>query len=698
MSLTVPRAGVVGGVAPQLSRVPVMASDAGAAFADLGQRMAQVGTAIEEERSQRELAKARVQMMTGLNDLRLKYEQIGDPDQIDTGFVQDANELRQQILGGLSARSQSNGDLMFAEMEASHKMALGGRAIDLRQSQRIATLNDTTAAAVQAGATADPTTQAVYLGQLEDNLKYLVSTGTITPEEAQKRRTAAAAEMEQARATQMLSTDPAGLISAIDKGEAGGFSRMDPSRMQEYRARGVAAVQAEESRRLSEEERAKKERVAAASAFLKDGISIFGKGRDWADADKADALLSDPQIAALPEAQEYRQAQLLHRELPSFAAMPMTEKRALLADAEAKPISKPYEADIVAAMRSQIAADEKGWREDRFAHAAEIGLAPAPELADPIRADATELAKSLHARVAYSTSLRDAGHVEDLRFFSPDEAATWKEATALSQSPAQRAKLASAMAVAMGDQVEDAAAEIGTEPVFAYVGGYLANGGSEITARQIFDGERALASGDTRMPSGPNRRSAFFRGFSELFSDGTTPGQGDEAAARDQIIGAADALYAWRRRSSSEASDTMLDEETYQQAVHDVLGGTGTFGSADARGGVQKIRGTLTLVPQGISGREVENTLDLFKVGATDRALAEDAWRQVSASGNVPRTGGEPLSARDISKVSLRWVAGNAYEMTVIEPQTEKLVSLWGDDGKPYLVDITKLANWGRGK
>lgn len=695
MSLTVPRAGVAAGRAPELSRVPVAQSEAGAAIAGLGDAMLQIGTGLEVERSRRELAGARVQMMDGLNNLRLEMEQVGDPDAIDRDYPARAAELKSQIIGTLSARSQPDADAMFEEMRASHGLALGARSVDLRQSQRMAQLSRTTDSAVRAGATADPTTQAVYLGQLDDHLSELVATGTITPEEAQTRRTAAAQEMEAARAMRLLSQDPAGLITALDAGADGGFANLDPTKVEAYRARAVAQIAADEAARMAEDKRAAKERVELARDTLKDGIAVFGKGRAWTGADQADAMLADPEIAALPEAREYAHARLLHEMKPRFAALPMAEKRAMLAEAEARPIGKDYEADLVEAMRAQIAADEKAWREDRFAHAAEIGLTPAPELPDPAQASATDLRR----RAIYAASLRDAGQVEDVEYFSPAERDAWKDATSTATSPAERTRLAAAFMAGFGDQAEDAAREIGADGLFTYVGGMVAAGGSETLARQIFDGARVLETRDTPMPAAPQRRSAFFREFNGLFDDGTVEGRGDEAAQRDAIIAAADALYAWKRRGDPDATDSVLNEEKYLQAVHEVMGGTGDYGSDKARGGVQKLRRRLTLMPPGLAAAEVEDALDLFKAGTPEPELLDRAWRDVSASGNVPQAGGKPLNAATIDRFGLRLIEGTAYELTVPDDAAPGGVrAIYGADGRPYLIDLKKLTEWGRRK
>lgn len=691
MSLTVPRAGVIGGRAPQLASVPVPVSEMGAAVAGLGERMLQVGTAIEEDRSQRELAQARITMMQGLNELRLEFEQSDSPDDIDVQYPQRAEALKQSILGGLSARSQQGGAVMFDELQVTHGFALGKRAVDLRQSERMATtaaLHQTVVST--AAAASDQPTRDAALGQYDDHLAGLVASGTLTPEEAQLARMSARAEVDNAAAIRMASTDPAGLIARLDDPKDPGFSHLEPTRRAQLRAGAVADLAAAERLRMAEADRAEKERLAGARDLLKSGIDVYragGKGRDYALSDQVEEALKDPAIAALPEAREYRSAELLHRMQPGFAALPMAEKRRLLAEAEAQPIAKGYEASMAEAMRSQIKADEEGFAKDPIGYAATIGLKATPDLPDPATASAVDMGRALQARAAYALSLQQSGYTKETKLFRPDEVEKFKAAAAITAPPEQRAQLSSALAVALGDQVEEAAAEIGADPVFGYVGGMLASGGSEQLARQIFDGQRVIATSDVKLPGPSQRRGAFFGKFASLFSDGTTQDMKDEAAERDRIIAAADALYAWRERARVTDNPTpgMIDETKYAQAVHEVMGGTGVYGSGKARGGVAELRGRLTILPMNRTKGEVEDMLDTVAAGGAE------AWRAASATGNVPVAGGAPIGAGEFGRASLRWVEGTSYELVVEDPRTGETLSLWGDDGKPYRLDLGKI-------
>lgn len=695
MTLTVPQAGVIAGAAPRLSSIPVPVSEMGAAVAGLGERMLQVGTAIEEDRSQRELAQARITMMQGLNELRLEFEQSGSPDDIDVQYPQRAEALKQSILGGLSARSQQGGAVMFDELQVTHGFALGKRAVDLRQSERMATtaaLHQTVVST--AAAASDQPTRDAALGQYDDHLAGLVASGTLTPEEAQLARMSARAEVDNAAAIRMASTDPAGLIARLDDPKDPGFSHLEPTRRAQLRAGAVADLAAAERLRMAEADRAEKERLAGARDLLKSGIDVYragGKGRDYALSDQVEEALKDPAIAALPEAREYRSAELLHRMQPGFAALPMAEKRRLLAEAEAQPIAKGYEASMAEAMRSQIKADEAGFAKDPIGYAATIRILKPEPMPDLETADAVAVGKWLKVRARDAEFLTEKGHTKNARLFRPDEAEALKAAVAITAPPEQRVRLSSALAVALRDQGEDAldeaAAEIGADPVFGYVGGMLASGGSEQLARQIFDGQRVIATSDVKLPGPSQRRGAFFGKFASLFSDGTTQDMKDEAAERDQIIAAADALYAWRERARVTDNPTpgMIDETKYAQAVHEVMGGTGVYGSGKARGGVAELRGRLTILPMNRTKGEVEDMLDTVAAGGAE------AWRAASATGNVPVAGGAPIGAGEFGRASLRWVEGTSYELVVEDPRTGGTLSLWGDDGKPYRLDLGKI-------
>lgn len=693
MSLTVPKAGVVAGVA---ARAPAAeAGQTGDMVAGLGQRMLEIGVRIEREREERGLGRARVEMMRGLNDLQTRYQQVGDPDQIDQGYAADAAALRTGIVDALPARAREQAGQMFDELNVSHATAAGRRAVQLRQSQETATIMATGEEVVRTVATGDADTIAAASAQLDQQLQSAVARGVMTAEDAERTRQGYRDKTGQARATRMLSDDPQGLTAAIDAGE---FAHMSGEQVQGWRARAVAAAQADAARAAAEADRAAKERVTAAEQVLKDGIGVFRTGRDFAGSTQADALLSDPAVAATPAAREYIAARALHQTMPSFATLPLPQKRAALVEAERGGIEKPYDNDMVTAMRAVIDADEKAFTTDPLTRAAEIGLTPPPALPD-LSADPTELATGLRARAAYATSLVQQGYTDRPAYFTAEEREAWKASVGVDASPAEKARLAASLAAGLGPDADLAAAEIGADPVFVFVGGGLAHGLSPQLGRQIFEGQRVIEGKQVQLPSPAKRNQAFFGEFAGLFADGTDEGWTDQSGVRNQVIAAADALYAHRMRGKAVGGETdiaALDPEVYLQAAHEVMGGTGHYAGSSARGGVQTVRDHLVPLPDGVSADAVEAGLD--RLGAIlenpDPAAAAEAWKRIAASGNAPDLGGQPMDPRTLRSVSLRATGPDAYAL-VRDTGDGRLSVVMGDDDLPVQISLRELLRLG---
>lgn len=696
MSLTVPRAGVIGGRAPQLASVPVPVSEMGAAVAGLGDRMLQVGTAIEEDRSQRELAQARITMMQGLNELRLEFEQSGSPDDIDVQYPQRAEALKQSILGGLSARSQQGGAVMFDELQVTHGFALGKRAIDLRQSERMATLAQTTQAAVNMATGADPTTRAVALGQLDDHLHAQIANGTITPDEAQSIRMKAAADADNGTAMRRIDEDPAGLIADID---AGKYDTLDPSAREARRGEAVNRLRINAAQAEARGKVAEKERIDTAKDLLKNGIASFQAGRSFTESERVKDLLADPTVAALPEAREYAHAQALAKAMPEFATLPLEAQKRILAQERKAPISAGYEANLAEAMQSTIAAAEEGLAKDPIGYAVKMKWMDASPLPDIATAGADDFATAFRARSRAADGLSENGYFPAKRYFTPAEAEMLKAAVTQNNSPEQLVKLSSAFAAGFGNDAGRAASEIGADPVFQLIGGMLADGGDEAIARRVFNGRRIMETKDVRLPPEKDRKSVFFKTFYGMFSDGTTPGEPDEKPVQDAIEAATDALYAaetfdetYRRGNTSDP--VVIDETRWKNCLHKVLAGAGGFGDDLATGGVQEVMGQITLMPRGISGRALERNIE------TVAGAGPEAWRAVSASGSVPMVGGMPLTTDDLKswgswRLSLMPLYNGEFALQTLDQTTGRMGVLTDDKGAPYRIDARKLASWG---
>ncbi len=157
----------------------------------------------------------------------------------------------------------------------------------------------------------------------------------------------------------------------------------------------------------------------------------------------------------------------------------------------------------------------------------------------------------------------------------------------------------------------------------------------------------------------------------DLFADLPT---GDGTLAT--IMAASDALYA--RRTGHAPQEEDLDSDVYRDAMHAVMGGTGTYGSERATGGVQEVRGVATILPPGMRAYEAEFALrDIgYPVtGADTVGRARAAGRifdpaqavadlEAASGGRTPSIGGEPPTAEDLADMTLKAVGPDRYILT----------------------------------
>lgn len=691
MSLTVPKAGLSAGAVASAPQVDVPRT--GEMIADFGQRLLQVGARIQQERDQRGLERARVAMASGLNDLQTKYQQIGDPDEIDRGYAEDAAALRSQIVDSVPESVRDQVGTAFDGMNVSYAAGAGRRAVQLRQSSASASIAALGEEVVRSANGGDTQATAAAMAQYDQQVQGAVARGVMTPEEAQRHRQQITDRSGQTRATRTLSDDPRSLVAAIDAGE---YAHMSGEDVAGLRSRAVAAAEADAARAAAEAQRARKAQVDQAQALFRDGIAVAGTGRDFARAADADALLKDPEIAATPEAREYVAARDLRHAMPGFAVLPPAEKRKALAEARQGGIEKAYDNDRVRAMETAIEADEKGFAEDPLGRAVQIGLGAPPPLPDLASASDDDLVAGLSARGSYGRALSQMGYTKNPAFFTAAERETLKARVGVNASPADRAQLAKTLSDGLGQDAPLAAAEIGADPVFAHVGGGLAHGMSVQLGRQIFEGQRVIEGKQVQLPPELKRNQAFFHDLSGLFGDGTDAISGDMSGMRNTIIAATDALYAYRQRGKVQGSEwtpdapVALDAAAYLQAAHEVMGGTGSYDRSDAKGGVQEVKGALTMLPQGIGADQVEDALDRLEARAGD----PEAWRAISASGNVPDLGGQPMDARTLRSLTLRATGPDAY--TLLRHRADgRTEVVMGDDHEPVQIGISALLKLG---
>ncbi|MDD8024267.1 MAG: hypothetical protein PHX82_14295 [Paracoccaceae bacterium] len=630
MSLTVPKAGISPGRAPQLANVPMPQSDAGATLAAFGDRMAQLGGVLEDERLGREMTRLKTGMTKDLGELRLSIEDMGDPDQAGAAWDSGLQSLRQKYLDGADENGRPLVDpklredfgLAFDDLSTTHGLAIGGRLLGLRRSQRAANLYDYTNTVVGQAAISDADTQVHLFSELDAEIDASVARGDMTPEEGAIAKRRNREDTDSATAIEMGQNDPAGLVQLID---AGGLSNLGP----EDRARHRASAQADLDRialaEIKDAEARDKELRSEWGKRLDDVAAIATGGQRSVDEF---AWLRSQQVAEIAERDadfalkrdKALAAVQLRDESPGLARATPDDLETMLEQERARPLRAPFEARRMEILQQQYTAAVEGWRKDPIAYARKVGM-KVPELD---LSNNSDIPAQLARRVAFSQWLDEKNYATDPGLLDDDEQVRLSTAIGAIKDPEERAIMVGGIATgvirAKGDPT--AIAAIAKDPVTNWVAMSMAseNFGPALGG-EILRGQDAIDAKTMIMPPIAERTGATFDVLSDMFAG--IPG-GERMQA--QLVAATDALYASRVRNVDPTAD--LDTAKWMQALHEVIGGQGEYNSRRQRGGVQTVNDRKTFLPAGVSSSMIE---EAFK------SLAGDI-RGPTAGGNVQRT------------------------------------------------------------
>lgn len=705
MTLTVPQAGVVAG---RSASVEIDAPDTGGIIAAFGQRMSELGQKVKAERDDLRFRRDQMDMARDFALANQQSQQMTDPATIGQAFEQSMADLQAKYLDrdDLSPEMKERVGLLFQDYRNRHEIAVGDHAIAMTQSQRQALWVEMESQILADAASADPVTFVLHLDMGANEIDADLARGYITPAEAATRKQALRHQAFANRANQQIIDDPESFLADMEDGaydDLGGKKATF-----EMKAKGQIASNAKLAE--AEQKKADTEFVQDATKLLRDGIGVFGKGLAFERADVATEILNDPRLAGSDEARQYAQAQLLHETMPTFARSPLAEKEAALAEAKSSPKDKPFEAEVIAAMEASIKTHRDAIKADPLGFAEEIGLkGAASPLPEPV-ASAPEIAQALRGRLSTLDALAATGLTSDPKrkkdkapLFRPEEKAAYAELVSPDAAPADRLKIATAIATLPAETAEAAARELGGDQVFQMVTSGVAAGAYSATfSRQIFEGQRVIARGDVKLPGATEMRQSYFEDFGALFSDGTQGSGIDESRERDLVLTTAAAVYAYRIRQSGKAADG-FDEDVYKQALHEVMGGTGSYDSADARGGMQSVQtpdagSYKIMLPPGISAAEFktayDNMIPQFEVtglpdAETTMPVLPDAdWKAVTLQGRTPK---EPINRETLRRTRFVAVQGGMYRMEVMDQRTGEMVSISDAGGMPLVIDIERF-------
>lgn len=630
--ITIPLAEIAGGRA---ASPRVIDPELSSAVAQFGQRVAQIGDAMETDRLDREMIAARSGMNRDLGQLRQELAAGGDPDGIDRGWTERSAELRQQYIGQADPRNQARLGLAFDELADQNALALGARALDLRQSQRRALLDDQAYTYVSGAAAADPETRGKAYGQLADSVAEAMHAGTISPEAGAQILRNARDDGERAALTGRLASDPDGALTDLEKGT---YAGLDPLYVEGAKVQAKAAISAREAAAAKAAEQA----ADKAQREIGDRLDVvIGNARDGRVTTEEAALLADPEVQENPKFAEAKAAVDLRNAMPQFALLSPRDQAAMIASEKAKTVGTRYDARVLEQMQASAGENAAAWAKDPIGRAQAVLPAKPAELPDPANAAPADLATALAARRGYATDLARQGYTDAPVYFSAAERASLAAAAGTSADPARRTALAGAFVTAFGRDAPRALREIGADPVFAHMGGLVAAGGNPNFAAEAFRGQQALAAKVVQPLKPELQRAAVQETLGDLVD------QPDEQAS---IVQAADALYAARARGVDP--DSNEGQQLYTQALQEALG-AGVKGRNQAQsGGVQKVRSAPVILPIGITSAEVETGLGVAAaMFGTDGADPQAPWRVTSAStaslssGTLPKLVGSAFAA-----------------------------------------------------
>ncbi|QPM89158.1 hypothetical protein [Pseudooceanicola algae] len=707
--LTVPTAGTSPGRAARA--VPAQDPGTGGAIADFGAVMERIGTGIEADRLDRKLKRVQVDLTRDVNDLRLQVEQIGDPDAAEHAWSSGVTGLRTRYEAAqgedgrqmIEDRSRETFGLMFDQLTNATAFGIGKRALELRRSEREASFLNYTYEASRAGASADAPTLEVLYSQGDEQIDGLLASGIIDAEEAARRRIALRGEISTARAIEMVGSDPAGFLAASENASA--VPGLSGDQLAAYRVQAQSAVDsaaAAATRQAAADTRA---RSVAVGQEITDAVTVLKSGKPYGDTD----FLADPEVKAHEDYPKLQAWVSLQQRLPGLAQMSPDELWRRVQDERARPGTDAHDTAELSALESYYDEALTGWSQDPIQFAHDRGFA-VPTLPGFEASDPGTFATALGQRLAFAGWLQEEGYTDDLRPFSRADKAMFDRMK--QADPATRVELAQIASVAAVQDPQTGQRsyplqELIGDPVMASVGDLITATGDRGLGEEILTGQGQIDAGNVRMPAQADRLESSTQTVRMLLAD--LPG-GAEMEGR--VRAATDALYAARVKGVDPASGE-IDEDIYLQALHEVMGGTGTYDDRkSATGGVQKVRDRETILPVGIRARTVSSALERLgqvaetasvssgRGGQTDvtRWVEDPAAfeRQMRTIGNgaMPMVDGDPITREDLQsqRVTLQAVGDDQYIFAVAgRDSATGFSTLYDEDGAPFVFSLRKM-------
>lgn len=599
MPLTIPKAGTISGRAPQLQ---VAEPQGAAVLAEFGNRMLEKGMQWKAEQRAMKTRQDELNSARDLGRARLKVEQIGDPAQIGPTWDAEFAEITSRyITPDTDPEVAAQLKLWMQGLGDRHAEALAEKTINLGRSQQEAMWIDMRQLITTEAATADPTTFQALIEMGEASIDERAAKGLIDPAKAAEEKQALRSEVYSARAMTAIEADPAAALAAAEAGEftalgAEGVAKLKLDAKTEIDRRAAAQAKADEV--------ASKARTDAVDKRLKTIGDLALDGRIAVD----EADLANPEAQQSAEYPRARAAVELRKEIPGLRMMTVAELDTLIETETKRPIKEPWENERLTALRDLRDKKAAAYDTDPKAAAVADGM-PVPEMPSFDPADPGAFAAALAAAGSFDGFLREKGYTRRSALFTTDQKAELKAVIDPKADAAPKVALAEAILQGTDGNPAPVLAAMEADLVFRRGLKVLDLTGDRALTEEILRGGQKVEGKTVVLPSRNEQVLAF-----DALTGGTFA---DAPALKEEMMAAAVALYADGAAGiDAETTATegwIADGEAYalyQKSVQRLLGALPDDNGELTVGGIQEVNGALTVLPRGLSVRQVETGFD----------------------------------------------------------------------------------------
>jgi len=654
MTLTIPRAGVIAGRAPQLT--PEQPSQFGAGLSALGDKMAEMGTKYKAEKLDFQGKKIQIDLARDLSAARLEAEQQGDPEAIGATWDTRKTEITQRYLNGKDEAGnpivpealRPGIELTAAELDNRHTDALARKSAGLVQSQRAASWVETYDRVALEASKADAETAGAMLEVADDALAQAVANGAMTPEEGAKARISLRESVATGRAVTLMETDPDAFLQRADSGEfddlgGEGLARAKAKAQADiYRAAAAAKTAAKVAAKAEETEISKR---------LDEMSDMMFKGFTLTD----EAYLNDPRVMANPSYGKAVAAKALQVEIPAIKQMTIPELDAQIAIEEAAPKSRKYQLERIDLLRSWRDAAVTKWNTDGVEQARRAKL-PVNDLPAFDAQAPNDFAAALPQRIALDKFATETKRTTTQAMFSLQEKSQLDVVLDTKAEAGPKLELARAILAGAKGDAGRVMTVLGVDPTFRRAAWAIENTGDSALAESILRGKQKAELKTVILPAPNMMQKAFDEATGGAFDNNPT--------FKSEILDAATALYADQAAGidpESQSGTGWLDDSTaidlFTQSVQRVTGAQPDRNGSLTIGGVQSINDGFVSLPVGVAAKSVEDALDNLSQHLRGQRRSAEGWdssptatppdilrafKAASVDGRVPAFGANP--------------------------------------------------------